>query len=137
MTDTPAVPTPEKCPDKWNLFAAERYGVPEGWRWGSLDCSPEVAPHGWVRVEGAVFVVDDKGSTWNQRDRRTERVLWMNLAELDAWWRTKAEGEDRCWKCWGSGQQSAGWSAKDGARFATCTECKGSGKPAVKQETAA
>ena len=119
-----------KRPDKWNGFAAEKYGVPQGWRWASLDCSKDAAPYGWVKVEGAVFVVHPDGlTTWNDRDRRTERVLFMNLDELEAWEQTKALEEGRCWRCWGNGQVSVSFSVKTGHTYQTCPDCRGSGKP--------
>jgi hypothetical protein len=116
--------------DRLGQYAQERHGTPEGWRWVQADASPDAAPDGVIRIEGAVY---PKGK-WSKRDKDTERVLWVNEADFHAWEREKADAAGTCHACWGEREEFASWSKAEGTKMRPCSVCRGTGKPAAAAE---
>lgn len=97
-------------PDFYNLIARER-GMPEGWRWYSLEARPKFwsgnAPDrtkAVVLVRGAVCTaVFTRGkhkdhTNWAKRDRGTDIDLVISLADYDARvaaWRAEHSSDPR------------------------------------------
>ena len=117
--------------DFWNLIARER-GMPEGWRWFSLQVVDHRLPRdeAATSVTGAVCLVryksgPNKGElNWAKRDRATERTLIITFKDVDARERQWERDTGKCCRCAGSGKDPWG----------SCGRCRGSGIPSRQSE---
>jgi hypothetical protein len=120
-------------PDLYQLFAATQ-GVPEGWRWYSLNAVGESRTQGGVLITGAVCTETitrglRKGEpNWKKRDRATERELFATFSQLDAVRDQWERDTGKCASCGGDGQESAGWIRRTGTLYRPCTRCNATGK---------
>jgi hypothetical protein len=116
-------------PDRFNPYMVAKLGCPEGWRCVVLDCSPEVAPAGYAKIEGAVCPADPEGGVnWRKRTKGTERTFFVKFSDLDRFNDEVAAAQGKCWKCWGTGKETASVGVR-GYTYRICSKCKGTGKP--------
>lgn len=124
-----------KAPDWWLLIAQQR-GVPEGWRWVSLEVLDTKVPRAQAHnlITGAVYSTllksgPRKGEpNFKKPDPGTERRLVISFAELDAFCAQWERETGTCSKCIGSGEELARYSSVDGSTYRTCSRCRGTGK---------
>lgn len=116
------------APNFYQLYA-ESKGVPAGWKWSGWSTADDDAPDGFLRLKGCVPGPNytrgpRKGQTnWDESVPGTERVLFINLDELEEF---KAEWERTtglCRDCTESGLVWAGWSRDEGTKWKPCTRC--------------
>lgn len=115
-------------PDAYNAFCRAKHGVPEGWLWFQLSSSPEDAPKGMAKIQGAVYQAGKRGA--RHRVKGTEQTLFINMEELRTFDRERAVALDKCWNCWGTGYRLAG-SISNTRYYRKCRECDGTGKPSA------
>jgi hypothetical protein len=114
----------------WFALIAKERGMPDGWMWNS---SRVLEGSEGFLISGAVCTTrftsgPRKGRlNWAKRDRATEREIFISRADIEA---RQAQWEcetGKCRKCFGSTQEWAGWSAKDGTIFKPCRSCDSTG----------
>lgn len=64
--------------------------------------------------------------TWDVKQRR--QVL-VSTSEKEAEERRFEAEDDRCYVCYGDGQEFGSWSVENGTRYRQCKRCGGTGKP--------
>lgn len=110
-------------------YATKLHGVP-GWKafkWEGKD-------RGFNIVTGSVpigtYTKGPRAGTpkWPSRGHATEAEVIITKAELDAEAAIYESKTGNCYNCSGSGQELAGWSKDTGARYRSCSTCKGEGK---------
>jgi hypothetical protein len=120
------------APDFYNLIAVER-GMPEGWRWCSVEGVGDDREHGGAMVTGAVPIgarKAGKNKGWPKwPPARKCNKVFITFAALDARMLQWERDEGKCSTCGGGGRQVAGISVVDGTTYRVCSRCKGSGKP--------
>jgi len=121
--------------DWWNETARRVHGMPEGWRWFSLDGREK--PPGFVLVTGAVpigFITRGKNKGHPKWPPVAQgQKLWVKVSDFEeskVLWEQKT---GKCSKCYGSGREWNGWSAIEGNTFKQCSKCESTGlaKPSV------
>lgn len=144
VAPTPAVAVFETPPDFYNLIAHER-GMPDGWRWYSLEAKPSfwsgtqqpARDQAFAIVRGAVCTATiqrgpRKGQTkWSKRDKSTDAEIVIRLDELDARIARWELETNRCSLCGGCGAETGSIDFRSGGEIKKrlCNRCKGSGKP--------
>lgn len=123
-TGEPVAASRIAAPDFFNLYAVEKLGAPEGWRWVTLEVVKSDGPKDFRRMEGAIY----PERQWKKRDRSTVRNYIYDSREFRTWCVAYAAERGKCWNCWGSGQELASCGVS-GTTYRTCHECKGTGKP--------
>ncbi|MFP2898778.1 hypothetical protein [Corallococcus sp. 4LFB] len=129
-----ATPAYERV-DFWNLIAQRKRGVPEGWRWFSIQGKGHPAPREQCTsiVTGAVCTATFKSGprkgelNWAKRDRSTERELAIPFPEFDAFLLEWEAETGRCHNCYGNGR----------AFDRVCYRCGGAGKAPTAPQPAA
>jgi hypothetical protein len=120
-----------------NLFCRDRFEVAPDWRWFSWERKEFDQPHEFMLVNGAVCHARfQKGKSagctdWKKRDKSTERMFVIRRAELEAFQREWQARTGKCFECYGTGQDWAGWNAKTGNRYRPCQHCKATGVSAA------
>ncbi|WP_262027100.1 hypothetical protein [Microvirga sp. Mcv34] len=124
-----ALPPERKHYDFWSIHAREKLGLPDDWRWYRLEAKGENI----TVVTGAVChevykAGKHKGQiNWAKRDKETDIPVPIRRDEHKAWLLSWECRSGECHVCHGNGQQSVGWSLKDGSKYRTCTRCNGTG----------
>ncbi|MBL8911629.1 MAG: hypothetical protein JNM17_13130 [Archangium sp.] len=138
--ETPAPEKPKRPSfDFFNLFALKTRGVPEGWRWSSIQAIGDLEEKDRARMysemEGYVHDGTKFKSGKNAGKRKpgcavagTKRKFIFTMAEFDTFLRDWEVETGLCHQCEGTGEELAGWSAKDGQSLRKCTRCFGTGK---------
>lgn len=122
-------------PDTRMMYIHEVLGELPQWWWHQLDCAPESVPDGYVKVKGAVAPLKRDGfRSWRKRDKTTERIHFIRIADVERWESERAESLGICVECWGTKEVWIGWGKYTGHRYKTCPKCKGTGKPAAEAE---
>ena len=106
-------------PNFWEAVARRKLNAPEAWRWHALEvvaCDTLVTgavPLGYKRNGDPKWPprTEDQRAVVTKAEYEAEREAWTNATGL-------------CYECGGTGQERAGWSAKDGSRFRPCRLCK-------------
>jgi hypothetical protein len=124
------------APDFFSLIAQSR-GMPEGWRWyeaQAVGSHEQPREHRAFMLRGGVPSVLFKSgprkgqANWSKAEHQAELVItYRDLDAFTAQWEIET---GLCSKCGGSGQESAGWSKVEGAKYRDCTRCSATGKPA-------
>lgn len=114
--------------------AKEKAGMPDNWHAYAFKCLPEYSrAHEMVEIIGICAPLKSKGKhkglpNYKAGDKSTLRTVYLTNAELDAWTLAWEQRTDLCIQCEGTGQEWAGWSAKDGTRYRPCRKCNATGK---------
>lgn len=120
--------------------AEEKVGI-EGWkayRWQRLDCGSNLVT-GCV-PDGVYARGRRKGEPrYSKPLPGTQRVVAITMSEMRVRAARFESTTGKCWKCKGTGQEFAGWSAAEGVRTRRCGRCHGTGKapPSVLERAAA
>lgn len=147
QTELAVAPAFEDPPDFYNLIAHER-GMPDGWRWYSLEVKPSfwsgtqpARDQAFAIVRGAVCTSTiqrgtRKGQTnWSKRDKSTDIEIVIRLDELDARIARWELETNRCSLCGGCGAETESIDFRSGEiKKRPCRRCKGSGKPSASHE---
>lgn len=138
--ELPLDPVPQQKPaegvrfDWLSAFCREKFDAPEDWRWHSWERKEFDKPHEFMIVRGAVcYAKKAKGKykgwdDWKRAEAGTERTYSITRKDLEAFqieWQAKT---GMCFECYGTGEAWAGWSAKEGTRYAPCRHCDATGK---------
>lgn len=116
------------------MHAREMLGMSQAWGAFRFKAMPQEAGKVlYYEVTGAVAPLVSKGSckgnrNWKRRDRATERVANIPVADHDAWTREWERQTGKCSNCVGEGKVMARWHYKEGMTYKTCPICLGSGK---------
>lgn len=108
-------------PPQWDVIRWEALGDMTAGR------DPDV-----FRVTGAVMPYKKRGPmkgfpSWRNRDRSTERTVYITPAERDAFLLEYEDKTGICYACAGSGQTLASWHYKKGVTLRECRRCGGIG----------
>lgn len=136
---TPSTPDKDAMRFDWLIaFCRERFGVAEDWRWYRWERKEYDKPHEFMIIEGAVCHGvytrgKHKGRTnWKLRDKSTERTFVIRRDEIEQFQHEWSGKTGLCFECYGTGEDWAGWSAKEGDRYKPCRHCGATGKAAAK-----
>lgn len=107
-------------PEWWNIIARRKLGVSDAWRWWEIR---RIGMTNDALLIGAVPAGFTKAGRpkWPSRANSQEVVITdaEMTAEKEAW--ERATG--KCHNCYGTGQESAGWSLAEGPRYRDCPRC--------------
>lgn len=124
-------------PDCWNMFFRQMHAMPDGWRWVSVDCSPETCPDGYGKITGAVYPERKDKSTWKLRDKATEQSFFFKMQDLRDFEAACAVAMCCCPRCWGEGRTRVLMSVdKSQNTYRVCVACGGTGMPDRELEAA-
>jgi len=98
--------------------------LPEGWEpWKYERVGPDA-----TMVTGSVPRILTRGKNKGQkRWPKPGQAVVVTDAERDAEFARYEAETGVCGKCFGRGEESAGWHYKTGTKYRTCRRCKGSG----------
>lgn len=128
----------------YELHARTLLGMPDSWRIASLTAHSHdgnharISPKDVIEVRGGVFPLKTRGKNagqpnWKKPEPGTKRSAYFTLAAhqefLEKW---EAE-TGKCSTCFGTTQEWAGWSVKEGTKYRPCTRCGATGKPPQKE----
>jgi hypothetical protein len=119
--------------DLMSLQASRLLGIP-GWTAKRFE---SIEPDS-VLLTGGVYTETfktgpRKGRTnYSKPVSGTARIFVLSRASMRAFDREWEAETGKCVRCQGGGRRVTGWSAVDGTTYRECTDCKGSGKPAVR-----
>jgi len=122
-------------PDLYQLFA-ESKGVPPGWKWHGWSTATDDVPDGFLRLKGCVpSGVYTRGPrkgrpNFSKPVPGSERVLFINLDELEAFTAEWERTTGLCRHCGDTGLKWNGWSAAEGNSYIACNCGR---KPVVEQ----
>lgn len=108
----------------WESAARRIGGHPPEWKFYQFEVID-----GGMLVTGGVPRYVTRGPNKGQPrwKGRGDRVL-VGDAEHRAECSAYEHETGKCHKCWGTGQEFAGWSRDQGTHYRTCFRCKGTGK---------
>lgn len=112
-----------------SLFrAAVRKSGIENWRW----CISEMIGEDFL-IHGAVPIGKYTKGPRKGRDKwppksQMERFI-VTQGDIDAEDQRWEKEHQKCFKCFGEGQEWNGWNCETGNKFITCRRCKGDGTP--------
>lgn len=112
--------------------AREKVGMPQDWQVWSYEVLDHESDDSTMKITGAIAPIVTRGKrkglkNWRKKDKATIRNAYIRESEHDEWLSVWESKTGNCHKCQGTGEMWAGWSAKDGTRYRTCTRCSGSG----------
>jgi len=116
------------------LHAREKSGQGEDWgvfRWEHMPESKGMLLTG--AVAKTLYKSGKRKGTpnWKLRDTSTERRIFINYAERDAWDAQWEATTGKCSRCEGKGLTVAGWSRAEGQTYRACNTCGGTGAAKV------
>ncbi|MHA6731788.1 hypothetical protein [Devosia sp. A369] len=122
--------------DWFNLYAIQKAGMPEGWRWFSSELLNYQAPRSAQSylLCGAVVPNITKGKhaghpAWKGRDKTKDRSFSVSCPALEEFKAEWERAEGKCHECFGTGEAWAGWAKDAGTVYRTCKRCGGTGGP--------
>lgn len=113
----------------WNEFFRIERSLPARWEMVTINCSEEVAPKGFAKVEGGFRSAKGK---WRGRDKSGDATFFVKMEDLRAYEKKRASEAGVCHRCWGEGRVSARISVdKTKNTYRCCPICDGTGDPHV------
>lgn len=126
-------------PDFYSMHARKILGLPDAWRWISLNAEDDGRGNFYTVMVGAIpdgvcFKSGKRKGEINWKFRHEERRLLLGHKEHAEFIRAWEVETGKCSKCGGSGQTMVRWTATDGAIDGPCSACAATGKPRATPE---
>lgn len=122
--------------DLLSIHAREKAGMPEDWEAYAFDLKPPYDdPRSFYEVKGAVAPRIGRGPNrgernWRRMDCSTDRTVYIQRCEQEAWERDWERRTGNCRHCLGKGTRVVGGSVEGGPILEPCDPCGGRGKAA-------
>lgn len=127
------LPAPARGFDLRTEFLKERYKLADEWVWHSFEVLDYPAMQ-FTKFQGGVYpYAKAKGKYKGRTDYKrpahgSESTVILSEREFEPWLLEWERRTGKCWKCTGSGEVFASWSAASGTTYKPCRRCEASGK---------
>lgn len=123
----------------YETIARQKLGMPPEWRMSRWEAHGQLEDP-MIEVQGGVYPPIARGPNkgkpnWRKPVLGTKLATWISPAEERAFKQKWQEQSGKCWVCYGTGEQWAGWHHQEGHSYKPCRTCCATGKPPA-QETA-